>query len=63
MLDVITAKSWADRFKNCVTWTFNNMSYIDYLACMAAGKFCAGGIASMCAFGASYGYFETSLNP
>lgn len=63
VLDVYATKSWGDRWNNCVTWTLQNMSNMDYLACMAAGPYCAGGIAAMCAVGASEGYFETPDGP
>ena len=39
------------------------MNYLAYLGCMAAGKLCAGSIASMCAIGATEGYFETADGP
>lgn len=63
VLDVFTMKSWGDRWTNCVEWTLNNMSYIDYLACMAFGPYCAGGISAMCAVGATEGWFETPDGP
>ena len=63
VLEVLTTKGWGGRWKNCVEWTLNQMSYVDYLACMAVGKYCAGGIAALCAFAATEGYFETSEAP
>ncbi len=56
-------KSWTDRFENCIEWTFDNMNHWDYLACMAIGPYCAATIATMCAIGATEGYFETVENP
>lgn len=63
VLEVITPKSWGNRWQNCVTWTLQQMTYIDYLACMAVGKYCAGGIAALCAFAATEGYFESPEGP
>lgn len=57
IINVITTKSWGRRWTNCVEWTIGQMNGIDVLACMAFGKWCAGGIAALCAVGASEGYF------
>jgi len=56
-------KGFGDRFNNCLEWTFNQMSTMDYLACMAVGPICAGTIASMCAVGASQDNFQTPDGP
>lgn len=60
IIDIIVnaPNGWYGRFDKCVNWVLNQMNTLDYLACMALGPLCAGTIASMCAVGATEGYFQ-----
>jgi len=53
VINVLTIKGWGSRWVGGVDWAIGRMSGVDVLACMAVGKWCAGGIAALCAVAAT----------